>query len=167
MHVFRRLFSALNRENIGYMVAGGIAVNLYGIERATADIDIVIRLVEQDLTKFVNVARELGLQPKAPVKLEEIISPEKRESWIKEKGMMVFSLFDDMQPFFLLDIFIDAPFDFEKVYRNRKIFKFENTDIPVVPVKELIAMKTGTGRPQDAADIFYLEKIEKDWSDEG
>jgi len=26
------------------MVAGGIAVNLYGIERATADIDIIVNL---------------------------------------------------------------------------------------------------------------------------
>ena len=31
------------------MVAGGIAVNLYGIERATADIDIVLKLEEKNL----------------------------------------------------------------------------------------------------------------------
>jgi hypothetical protein len=44
MQLFKNLFSSLNKESVKYMVAGGIAVNLYGIERATADIDIILKL---------------------------------------------------------------------------------------------------------------------------
>jgi len=43
MELFKTLFSSLNQASVKYMVAGGIAVNLYGIERATADVDIVLQ----------------------------------------------------------------------------------------------------------------------------
>lgn len=42
MRIFKKLFSQLNANHVRYLVAGGVAVNLYGIERATADIDIAL-----------------------------------------------------------------------------------------------------------------------------
>jgi len=141
------------------MVAGGIAVNLYGIERATADVDIIIKLVDTNLRNFVDVAKGLGLKPKIPVRLDDFLDAEKRKEWTKEKGMMVFSLYDVKNPFFLLAVFVEMPFDFDAVYKKRKIIKFEDTGIPVVPIRELIRMKEKSKRPQDEADIFYLKKI--------
>jgi hypothetical protein len=166
MQLFKALFSSLNRASIKYMVAGGIAVNLYGIERATADVDIVLQLEKRNLLKFTGVAEKLGLKPKIPVKLEDFIDPEKRKSWRMNKGMMVFSLYDPKNPFLLIDIFTETPFDFNAVNKNRKRIRFENIIIPVVPIKELIAMKEKSGRPQDRADVFYLKKIMHEWADE-
>jgi hypothetical protein len=148
------------------MVAGGIAVNLYGIERATADVDIALELEKGNLLKFINVAEKLGLRPKIPVKLVDFIDPEKRRSWRMGKGMLVFSLYDPKNPFFLIDIFTEIPFDFDAIYKQRKKVKFENIFIPVVPIKELIAMKEKSDRPQDRADVFYLKKIMDGWKDE-
>jgi hypothetical protein len=148
------------------MVAGGIAVNLYGIERATADVDIALELEKGNLLKFVNVAEKLGLRPKIPVKLVDFIDPEKRRSWRMDKGMLVFSLYDPKNPFFLIDIFTEIPFDFDAIYKQRRKVKFENIFIPVVPIKELIAMKEKSDRPQDRADVFYLKKIMDGWKDE-
>jgi hypothetical protein len=148
------------------MVAGGIAVNLYGIERATADVDVIIKLVKGNLEKFVEAVRELGLRPKVPVELDDFLDAEKRKEWIKDKGMMVFSLYDVKNPFFLLGIFVEEPFDFDAVYKQRKIIKLEDAGIPVVPIKELIRMKEKSNRPQDQADIYYLKKIVGDWEDE-
>jgi hypothetical protein len=166
MQLFKKLFLSLNRASIKYMVAGGIAVNLYGIERATADVDIVLQLEEGNLLKFINVAEKLGLRPKIPVKLEDFIDPKKRKSWRMDKGMMVFSLYDPKNPFFLIDIFTEMPFDFDAVYKQRKKIKFENIFIPVVPIKELIGMKERSGRPQDRADVFYLKRIVNEWTDD-
>jgi hypothetical protein len=166
MGLFKKLFSSLNQASLKYMVAGGTAVNLYGIERATADVDIVLELKKENLLKFIEVAEKLGLKPKIPVKLEDFIDPEKRKSWRLDKGMMVFSLYDPKNPFFLIDIFTEIPFDFDAVYKQRKKIKFENIFIPVVPIKELIAMKEKSGRPQDRADVFYLKKIINGWKDE-
>jgi hypothetical protein len=166
MELFKDLFSSLNQASIKYMVAGGIAVNLYGIERATADVDIVLEREKRNLSKFIRVAKKLGLKPKIPVKLEDFIDPEKRKSWRMDKGMMVFSLYDPKNPFFLIDIFTEIPFDFDEVYRQRNRISFENIVIPVVPIKKLIAMKEESDRPQDRADVFYLKKIMLRWKDE-
>jgi len=152
---------------VKYLVAGGIAVNLYGIERATADIDIVLKVDEKNLSKFVRVARKLGLQPRLPLALDDLIDGEKRKSWIVDKDMVVYSLYDAKNPFFLLDIFVQEPFHFEEVYEKRKKIEFENTVIPLVPIKALIAMKEKSDRPQDKADVFYLKKILEDWQHEG
>lgn len=166
MKFLKKLFSSLNKENVKYMVAGGVAVNLYGIERATADIDIILMLNDKNLSQFVKVAKRLALKPKLPVKIEDFIDSNKRKEWIKNKNMKVFSLYDTKNPFFLLDVFVEIPFNFDEVYRQRKRIKFEDTTIPVVPIKELINMKEKSNRPQDKADIFYLKKIMKGWKDE-
>ena len=131
MEIFKRLFSSLNSESLRYMVVGGIAVNLYGIERATADIDVVVRLDKENLLRFVGIAKKLGLKPKLPVKLEEFVDADKRKEWVENKGMTVFSLYDARNPFFLLDVFVETPFDFDEVHKQRKKIKFEDTVIPV------------------------------------
>jgi hypothetical protein len=166
MELFKKLFAFLNRGSVKYMVAGGIAVNLYGIERSTADIDIVLKLEKANVLRFIKLAKRLGLKPKVPVKLDDFVDPGKRDSWISEKGMTVFSLYDPKTPFFLIDIFVESPFDFDEVYRRRKKIRSEDTVIPVVPINELILMKEKSNRPQDRADVFYLRKIIKEWSDE-
>jgi hypothetical protein len=166
MKIFNRLFYSLNKKRVKYMVAGGVAVNLYGIERATADIDIVLKLDKKNLLRFVDAAKKLALKPKIPVKLEDFTEEKKRKGWINDKGMKVFSLYDSKNPFFVLDAFVEAPFDFERVYKRRRKIKFENTTIPLVPIKELIEMKELTGRPQDKADAYYLKKIMAGWKDE-
>ena len=125
MELFRSLFFSLNKAAIKYLVAGGIAVNLYGIERATGDVDIVLQLEKRNLSKFIEVAQKLALKPKIPVKLEDFMDPEKRKSWRMDKGMMVFSLYDPKNPFFLIDIFTEIPFDFDAIYKQRKKVKFE------------------------------------------
>ncbi len=165
MQLFKILFSSLNKASIKYMVAGGIAVNLYGIERATADVDIALELERRNILRFITVAEKLGLRPKIPVKLGDFIDPEKRRGWRMDKGMLVFSLYDPKNPFFLIDIFTEIPFDFDAIYKQRKKVKFENIFIPVVPIKELIAMKEKSDRPQDRADVFYLKKIMDGWKD--
>jgi hypothetical protein len=166
MQLFKNLFLALNEESVKYLVGGGVAVNLYGIERATANIDIVLKVDEKNLSKFVKVAKKLGLKPKLPLPLDDLIDGEKRRSCAVDKNMVVFSLYDARNPFFLLDIFVEEPFNFDEVYEERKKIEFENTVIPLVPIEALIAMKEKSDRPQDKADVFYLKKIAGDWRDE-
>ena len=166
MQLFKRLFSALSNDSVKYMVAGGIAVNLYGIERATADVDLIIDLDEENVSKFVRVAKKLGLRPKIPVLLDDFADTEKRKEWIDHKGMTVFTIYDVENPFFLIDIFVETPFGFDTVFEKREKMEFEDTVISVVPIMELIAMKERSVRPQDKADIFYLKKIMEEWSDD-
>lgn len=166
MENMKRIFKSLNEARVKYMLAGGIAVNLYGIERATADMDIVVLLDENNLLRLVGMSERLGLKPKIPVNIADIVDPEKRRVWIKEKGMKVFSLYDSKNPFLILDVLIDFKFNFNEVYKRRKKIRLDDTTISVVPLDVLMAMKKETSRPQDRADVFYLGKIAGEWQDE-
>ena len=166
---FAALFALLNKARVRYMVVGGMAVNLYGIARSTADIDIFVDLEDGNAGRFVKAMKEAGFKPKIPVRLEDFADKEKRIKWVEEKGMIVFSLYDPKNPFFLLDVFADAPFDFESVFKKIKIKRLGglNINIPVVPIEELIKMKEALARPQDLADVFYLRKVQGEWKDKG
>jgi len=161
MMSFLDLFAALNNKSVQYLVAGGWAVNLYGIERATGDLDLVVYLEQHNLEKFIEVVSQFGFRPKAPVLLEDFAKVEKRREWREDKGMMVFSFFDPQNPFVLLDVFIDIPFDFESTYPNRSMIQAGKTEIPVVPLATLIEMKEQAGRPQDQADVYYLKRLQE------
>ncbi len=162
---FNELFLTLNNNEVRYMIAGGVAVNLYGIERATADIDIIVELESNNLARFVDSVKALGFKPKIPVKIEDFLSKENRECWIKEKGMMVFSLYDPKAPYFVVDIFVNIPFIFKDVYEKRITINSGKITIPLVPINELMKMKENTGRPKDTADLFYLKKIKDEWNE--
>lgn len=43
MRIFKKLFPQLEANHVRYLVAGGVAVNLYGIERSTADIEYIVQ----------------------------------------------------------------------------------------------------------------------------
>jgi hypothetical protein len=161
MNLFRKLFSALNEMSIRYLVVGGIAVNLYGIERATADIDIVIDFERANVERFISAIKTLGLKPKMPVEIEDLADADKRTAWIVEKGMMVFSLYDVKNPFFLLDVLTEMPFNFSELYEGREVIDFEGTEIPLMSIGALIKTKSHTGRPQDETDVYYLNRIIK------
>jgi hypothetical protein len=163
---FLDLFASLNKQGVQYLVVGGWAVNLYGIERATGDLDLVVLLEQHNIEKFIEVVRQFGFRPKAPVPMEDFAIEAKRLEWIEEKGRMVFSFFDPQNPFVLLDVFIDIPFDFEKAYANRSMISAGRAEIPVVPLSTLIEMKEQAGRPQDLADLYYLRELQEGPADD-
>lgn len=159
MTSFLDLFISLNNKQVQYLVAGGWAVNLYGVERATGDLDLVVYLEQQNLERFIEVVTRFGFKPRVPVDAKEFADAGKRREWREEKGMMVFSFYDPQNPFVLLDVFIDIPFDFEAVYAGRSRVPTGRVEIPVVPLETLIMMKQQAGRPQDLADIHYLRQV--------
>ncbi|MDI6819786.1 MAG: hypothetical protein QMC89_02630 [Candidatus Hodarchaeaceae archaeon] len=44
----------LDEESIDYVMVGGLAVNFYGIPRTTVDIDIILRIEEDEIPALVN-----------------------------------------------------------------------------------------------------------------
>ncbi len=157
--LLQKIFTLLNHKRVKYMVVGGIAVNLYGIERTTADLDLVVELERKNLEKLVDAFRSIGFRPKMPVKFEDLLIKEKRRQWIEEKNMVVFTLHSTEQPFLPVDILIKETMDFKKVFKDRVKLRAGNTTIPLIPLEELIAMKEGSPRPQDRADVYYLKRI--------
>ena len=80
------------------MVVGGMAVNLQGVQRATADLNIAIALDAVSLRRAVTALGTLGLRPILPVQLEQIMDPAVVQSWIDEKNLRAIAFHHPSNP---------------------------------------------------------------------
>lgn len=67
MNVYERLFHVLNQAKVRYLVVGGVAVNLHGYPRFSADVDLLLFLEKDNLKVFGDTLRRLGYAARLPV----------------------------------------------------------------------------------------------------
>ena len=72
-----RVLSALNRENVRYLVAEGVAVVLHGYLRTTADLDLIVQLEPKNILGTLRALDSLGYRPRAPVAAEDFADESK------------------------------------------------------------------------------------------
>jgi predicted nucleotidyltransferase len=153
--------AALTKAGVKYLVVGGVAVVMHGHLRVTADLDLVLWLEKSNLEKAVLALETLGFRPRAPVPLIQFADIEIRESWIRDKGLTVFSLWSPSHLGFELDLFVREPFDFERVYARAERVHLESCVVTVIPIEDLIALKESVGRPRDLEDVAALRMLSK------
>ena len=157
---YEQVFKKLNKKKVRYLVVGGIAVNLHGFPRVTGDLDIMLDLNDgKSVNGFVEVIKVLGFKPKIPVQVDDFAIPSKRKSWIEEKNMKVFSVYNPSQEIEHIDVLIENLIDFDKAYKTREIVNAGNLKVPVVSIDDLIKLKKISGRKRDEIDIAALKEI--------
>lgn len=155
-----RLFEALNRSGCRYLVAGGLAVVAHGYLRLTQDADLVLDLETENATKAMAALESLGFRPAVPVPARDFADRAKRESWVRDKGARVFSLWSDEHPTLRVDLFLEPPFDFDSAEsRALRLEVAPGIAVPFVGLDDLLAMKRLAGRPRDLDDIEKLELL--------
>jgi len=158
-HPFEQVLAALNAEQVRYLVVGGVAVVLHGHLRTTADLDLVVSMVPDNVRRALAALGRLGFRPRAPVQPEEFADPAARAGWADEKGMTVFSLWSARVPGIEVDLFVREPFDFEQAFGRAVRVALDTTSATVASLEDLLAMKRAAGRPLDLADVAALEAI--------
>ncbi len=162
---FEKIFKALNENDVKYLVIGGAAVNLHGYVRVTYDLDLFIALDELNIKKFANAMKTLNFKPKIPVEIEELGDSKKREQWIKEKNMKVFSLVD-IDTDDIIDIMIMDYLQFNESYKEKKVVRIKDIEIPLASIKDIIKLKEVAGRAKDIIDLKVLLEIQERLSNE-
>ncbi len=157
--IYEEIFKQFERDEVRYLVVGGVAANIYGYVRMTVDLDIMVDLSEENLTKIVSIMERQGYSPRAPIKPEELLSKEKRDEWIEKKGAVVFTFIDPLKPFRQIDIFLVNPLSFEESYGRKEEMIIAGIKVAVISLHDLIRMKVTTGRPRDLEDVEHLKKI--------
>lgn len=151
---------ALNEARVEYLVVGGLAVNAWNFVRPTKDIDLVIRLREENLVRALKALQKTGYQPHQHVSAAALADPEQRRKWREEKGMLVLKMWSDAHAETPLDVFIEEPFDFLKEYARAKPHEItDGIEAKVVTLGTLLKMKREAGRPHDLEDIRALEDL--------
>lgn len=153
------LFRELQRFDVRYLLIGGVAVNLHGIGRLTADVDLMLALDADNLAKFVKAGEALGLKPVIPVALADVANPELVEGWIEQKGMLALALRPPDKAAPTLDILVRPVVPFEEAYGRRVERSLGGAVVAVASIEDIIRLKTGTGRKKDEADIAALRQI--------
>ncbi len=158
MILYEEIFRAFQKQKVKYVLVGGIAVNLLGSLRSTADMDILVEMSGENLRKVVNIMKKKGYRVKQPVDPMGIADAKTRYDWIHNKHMKAFNFYkmDDMKE---VDIIIESPVSFESAKKNIVRIKIDDIILPVISINDLIKMKKAAGREVDKFDIEELKKI--------
>ena len=157
---FDAIIQALNSAGVRYLVVGGLAVNAHGYLRFTMDVDLVVRLATPDILGAFRALAGIGYHPSVPITAEQFADPAQRESWRRDKGMLVLKMWSDLHRETSVDVFVYEPFDFDREY-ERAYMGGDPDDPPArfASIPALIAMKEGTGRATDMVDVEKLRQI--------
>lgn len=153
------IFNEFNKNDIEYIVCGGVALNLLGIPRMTYDIDILLKMTPENVKKYCRLLKKWGFKPKIPVDIMDFAEKEKRDVWVKEKNMKAFNLYNENWAISEIDVLIDSPVNYESAIKKAIYKEVKGIKIPVISPEDLIEMKKYTKRKQDEADIRYLKKL--------
>jgi len=160
MIIYEDIFRAFQREKVRYVLVGGIAVNLLGSLRNTADMDILLEMTDINLKKAVTVLKKMGYRIKQPVDPMGIADKATREDWIKNKHMKALNFYKDDE-LKEIDFIIKTPVSFKVAYKGAIRIKSDGLVLPVASIDTLIKMKKSAGRPIDKLDIQELKKIKR------
>ena len=158
---YERILKGLQQYKVRYLIVGGLAVNLHGYDRITADLDIILSMTDTNIKKFVIVAKKLNMKPRIPVPIEDFAVKSLRREWIKEKNMKAFLISNPENAAEHLDVIIEHPINFTKAYRRRIKINAGNLRMPLIGIDDLIRMKTFAGRQKDLIDIEALKRIKE------
>ena len=159
---YLKLFQALDRQKVRYLLVGGVAVNLHGAERMTMDVDLMLAMDGKNLERFRTVADILRLRPAVlPVTLEQFCDPKTVASWVTDKRMLAFQLRGPELDAPSVDILVKPVVSFRSAYRRRKRMKVGDVSISVAASEDLIRLKSGTGRKVDESDILALRRLRR------
>lgn len=158
--VLQSVFTALNENNVRYLVVGGLAVAAHGHPRATGDIDLVVALAPDNAKRTVTALSHLGYHPAVPVEAELFADSSARLQWQREKGMMVFQMRTTEPGDVPVDLFITEPFHFDTIFPQALIVELTTgLRVPFVPLETLLKMKGEAGRAKDLEDIRILRQL--------
>ena len=160
MILYGEILREFQKQKVRYVIVGGIAVNLFGFVRSTADMDILVEMSNENLKKVVSILKKKGYHVKQPVDPMGIADEKLRYDWIHNKHMKAFNFYkeDELKE---VDIIIESPLSFKDAQKGRLCFRIDDLLLPVISIDNLIKMKSRTGRGVDKLDIEELKKIKK------
>lgn len=136
------VFASFQKNDVKYVVIGGIAAVLYGVPRATFDLDILIEPSAENAQRLLRAMIEAGLGTAALTNVDEVLSQE-------------ITIFKDR---IRLDVQTSTPgLDFEDAWERRVTMNYKGQTLEVVSLADLIDSKRASGRDVDMEDARALE----------
>lgn len=155
------LLRSLSDAQVRYVLVGGIAVQLHGYFRTTFDVDLVLAMDDDNLARFIDVAKQRGLIPSIPVPIDSLRNAAQIEQWYLEKGMLAFALREPQVGGGVVDVLVRPVVPFEQLRRNAILGELFSQKVSIACIDDLLTMKRHANRDKDKLDIAALEKIKR------
>jgi len=140
------------------MTIGAWAVIAHGYVRATADIDFIARLDQDNIARLANALSELNARLRGIDADKLDIDP--RNPAVLATGAS-FTMDTDAGP---LDFLNDVPgaLDYDDMQSRARCADAGGVTVWVVGYEDLIRMKEASGRDQDLLDVAALSQLHED-----
>jgi hypothetical protein len=141
------VFASLEKHQVKYLVIGGIAVVLYGVPRATFDLDIIIEASPDNAQRLLDAFIEAKMGTALLTSPEKLLASE-------------ITIFEDRVR---IDVQTSTPgINFETAWQKKETMNYRGQEFYIVSRKDLIASKRAAGRKVDLEDVRLLELDEKE-----
>ena len=125
------VFASLQRNDVKYVVIGGIAAVLYGVPRATFDLDILIEPTVENAQRLLDALLDLKFGTAEMTNAEEVAA-------------MEITIFTDRVR---LDVQTATPgLTFENAWANRVNMSYKDQSFYVISLDDLVRSKMAAGR---------------------
>ena len=141
---FREFITALNNNEVEYILVGGYAVILHGYSRTTGDLDIWINKEKENYFNLVKAFKEF----KMPV------FDMTENNFLKNPELNVFTF---GRPPSAIDIMTDVKgLHFKEALKTSQIIEAGSLKVRVIGLNQLLKAKRAAGRHRDLDDIDNL-----------
>lgn len=139
------VFRSFQKHDVRYVIIGGIASTIYGVPRATFDLDILIEATADNAKRLLDAFLDSGLGTASLTTSEEILAHE-------------ITVFKDKVR---IDVQTSTPgVSFQDAWQRRKIMNYHGQEFYVLSKDDLILSKRAAGREIDLEDVRLLELTE-------
>lgn len=136
------VFKSFQQHEVRYVVIGGIAVVLYGVPRATFDLDILIEATPENAQRLLDALIDAMMGTATLTNVDEILANE-------------ITIFNDRVR---IDVQISTPgLQFETAWERKQNMQYQGQTFYVVSLDDLIRSKRAAGRDVDLEDVRLLE----------
>ena len=129
--------------------------------RMTYDIDLVLAMNDDNLSKFIDAAKTLRLAPVIPVPIESLKNASQIDQWHREKGMLAFALREPGIAGSVVDVLVRPDVNYELLAVDAVVGDLYGYKVKIASIDHLLTMKRIANRPKDQLDIAALEKIKR------
>jgi uncharacterized tellurite resistance protein B-like protein len=160
---FLSLFTLLNTSGARYVLVGGLAVLMHGVDRVTADVDLVVDLAPEAAAAVIGALTASGYRAMAPVDPEQFADAAVRAGRQATNRMQVFSLWDANSQRPTVDILL-SPVEFETLWREAEIIRYRGINIRVASTPYDVTGRSETAEPPPGWGRFEDAEALRRWS---
>ena len=137
-----------NKNNVKYVLFGGLAVILYGMPRFTEDIDFMIAVDKENIEKIKTIFKKIF-----------------NDNYVEDITFEDFKKYSVIRYGTPKDFYIDLVYrigevaTFDEIYKNRDVLTIEGVDISIINKEDLFLLKKGTVREVDKIDARFLKHL--------